>query len=90
LIRRPGYRVDLRADRRTIKDADDPLKNADFAKLRWRTPLSTEALTVQTFRLVLQETGVRKWSENEWNELLKRLKVQLDEPDELSFPVQTK
>jgi hypothetical protein len=82
--------VEVRPDKRTIKDAEDPLRNADFAKLRWRTLPSTEALTVQTFRLVLQESATRTWNENEWNELLKRLKVQADEPDELSFPVQAK
>jgi hypothetical protein len=82
--------IEIRPDKRTIKNAEDPLRNADFAKLRWRIPPSTEALTVQTFRLVLQESGARKWSANEWKELLKRLNVQGDEPDELSSPVQTK
>jgi len=81
--------VEVRPDKLTIKDAEDPLRNTDFAQLRWRIP-PTEGLTVQTSRLVLQESGTRTRNESEWNELLERLKVQADEPDELSLPVQTK
>jgi hypothetical protein len=82
--------VDVRPDRRTIRDAEDPLRNADFAQLRWRIPPSTDALTVQSVRLVLQEAGATTRSEDEWKELLKRLIVHADEPDELSFSGQTK
>jgi hypothetical protein len=77
--------VDIRPDRRSITDAEDPLKNADYAQLRWRIPPSTDTLTVQRFRLVLQEAGTMARSADEWNQLLKRLTVHADEPDDLSF-----
>lgn len=77
--------VDIRPDKRSITDAEDPLKNADYAQLRWRIPPSTDTLTVQSFRLVLQEAGTMARSADEWNQLLKRLTVHADEPDDLSF-----
>jgi hypothetical protein len=80
----PGE-VDVRPDTRSIKYAEDPLRNADFALLRWCIRPSTDVLTVQKFRLVLQETGAKTRGANEWNELLKRLTIHADEPDELSF-----
>jgi hypothetical protein len=41
-------------------------------------------LTTQTLRLVLQEAGATTRSADEWKQLLKRLSVHADEPDELS------
>jgi len=82
--------VDVRPDKRSIKDAEDPLRNADYAQLRWRIPASPDALTVQTFRLVLQEAGATTRTKEEWNVLLERLTIHADEPDELSFPTQIK
>jgi hypothetical protein len=88
-LEKPGD-VKVEPDSLTIRDADAPLSNADFAKLSWRMPPSTEALTVESVRLVLQGSGAQTRNENEWNELLKRLTVHVAEPDELSSPVQTK
>ena len=82
--------VDVRPDRLTIKDSEDPLRNPDFAQLRWRIPPSNDALKVQRCRLVLQEAGAKTRSEAEWKELLKRLIVHADEPDELTFSGETK
>jgi hypothetical protein len=82
--------VDVRADRLTIKDFEDPLRNTDFAQLRWRIPASADALKIQSCRLVLQEAGAKTRSQAEWKELLKRLIVHADEPDELTFSGQTK
>jgi hypothetical protein len=76
--------VDIMPDRRSIKDAEDPLRNDDFAVLRWRIPPSTDVLTPQTFRLVLQEEGTKNRNTDEWNELLKCLTISADEPDELN------
>jgi hypothetical protein len=72
--------VDVFPDKRSIKDADDPLRIHDFAVLRWRIPPSTDVLTPQTFRLVLQEGGTKNRNQDEWNEVLKRLTIQADEP----------
>jgi hypothetical protein len=77
-------------DKRSIKDAEDPLRNADFAVLRWRIPPSTDVLKPQTFRLVLQETGTTTRTTDEWNELLRRLTVRADEADDLSSSKQEK
>jgi hypothetical protein len=82
--------VEVLPDKLTIKDADDPVSNAEFAQLRWRMPPSLEEMTLQTARLVLQGSGVQIRNKDDWNKLLTRLKVQADEPDELSSPVQTK
>jgi hypothetical protein len=82
--------IDIRPDKLTIRDAEDPLRNADFAQLRWRIPPSTETLKIQRFRLVLQEAGAKTRNADEWNELLKHLTVHADEPDELSISGQTK
>jgi hypothetical protein len=82
--------VDVLPDRLTIKNAEVPLRNADFAQLRWRIPPSTDTLTIQRFRLVLQETGTATRSEDEWKELLKRLAVHAAEPDEQTVSGQTK
>jgi hypothetical protein len=79
----PGE-VDIRADKRSIQHAEDPLRNADFALLRWVIPRSADVLTTQTLRLVLQEAGATTRSADEWKQLLKRLSVHADEPDELS------
>jgi hypothetical protein len=79
----PGE-VDIRADKRSIQHAEDPLRNADFALLRWVIPRSADVLTAQTLRLVLQEAGATTRSADEWKQLLKRLSVHADEPDELS------
>lgn len=83
-LNNPGE-VDVRPDKRIIKDAEDPLRNADFALLRWRVPPSTQALAIQRFRLVLQDAGATTRTPAEWSDLLKRLIVHADEPDELSF-----
>jgi hypothetical protein len=80
----PGE-VDIRPDKRSIQHTEDPLRNADFALLRWVIPRSADVLTAQTLRLVLQEGGVTTRSADEWNQLLKRLSVHADEADELSF-----
>jgi hypothetical protein len=85
----PGE-VDVTPDRLTIKDFEEPLRNADFALLRWRMPPSVEAMKVQSCRLVLQEAGATTRSKPEWQELLKRLVVHVDEPDELTLSRQTK
>jgi hypothetical protein len=77
--------VDIRPDKRSIEHAEDPLRNADFALLRWVIPRSTDVLTAQTLRLVLQDGGATTRSADEWKRLLKRLSVHADEPDELSF-----
>ena len=79
----PGE-VDIRPDKRSIQHAEDPLKNADFALLRWVIPRSADVLTAQTLRLVLQEGGVTIRSADEWKQLLQRLSVHADEPDELT------
>jgi hypothetical protein len=81
----PGE-VDVLSDKVTIKDAEDPLRNSDFAQLRWRAPPSADVLTAQRFRLVLQEAGPAKRSQQQWNDFVKQLKVSADEPDELSVP----
>jgi hypothetical protein len=73
--------VEVRADGLTIKDADGPPNNADFALLNWRAPPSTDTLTVQTFRLVLQGSGAKARSVSDWNALLQRMSVRVDEPD---------
>jgi hypothetical protein len=80
----PGE-VDIRPDKRSIRHAEDPLRNADFALLRWVIPPSTDVLTIRTLRLVLQDGGVTTRSPNEWNQLLQRLTIHADEADELSF-----
>ena len=79
----PGE-VEIHPDKRSIQHAEDPLRNTDFALLRWVIPSSAGVLTPQTLRLVLQEDGVTTRSADEWNQLLKRLSVHADEPDELS------
>lgn len=84
-LAKPGE-VDIRPDKRSIQRAEDPLRNADFALLRWVIPRSANVLTAQTLRLVLQESSVTTRSADEWNQLLKRLSVHADEADELSFP----
>lgn len=73
--------IDIRPDKRIIREASS-LKNIDFAQLRWHIPPSPVGLTVQRLRLVLQESGSTKRSMNEWNDVLKRLTVRADEPDE--------
>jgi hypothetical protein len=88
-LKNPGE-IDVMPDKRSIKDAEDPLRNADFAVLRWRIPPSTDVLKPQTFRLVLQETGTTTRTTDEWKELLKRLTVRADEADELSSSKQEK
>ena len=88
-LKNPGE-IDVMPDKRSIKDAEDPLRNADFALLRWRIPSSTDVLKPQTFRLVLQETGTTTRTTDEWNELLKRLTVRADEAGELSSSKQEK
>lgn len=82
--------VDVRPDKRSIPDAGDPLRNADFAQLSWRIPPSSEALKMQTFRLMLQEAGDKTRTKDEWKQLLARLTVRADEPDEPSSPTKTK
>ena len=82
-LAKPGE-VDIRADKRSIQHAEDPLRNPDFALLRWVIPRSADVLTAQTLRLVLQEAGATTRSTDEWKQLLKRLSVHADEPDELS------
>ena len=79
----PGE-VDVRPDKRSIQHAEDPLRNADFALLRWVIPSSDDVLTAQTLRLVLQDSGVTTRSADGWNQLLKRLTIHADEPDEPS------
>jgi hypothetical protein len=88
-LKNPGE-VDVLPDRSWIKDAEDPLRNADFAVLRWRVPPSTDTLKPETFRLVLQEAGTTARNTDEWNTLLKRLTVRGDEPDQLSLMKQQK
>jgi hypothetical protein len=83
-LAKPGE-VDIRPDKRSIQHAEDPLRNADFALLRWVIPPSTDVLTIRTLRLVLQDGGMTTRNANEWNQLLKRLNVHADEADELSF-----
>jgi len=80
----PGE-VDIRPDKRSIQHAEDPLRNTDFALLRWVIPPSSDVLTIRTLRLVLQDGGVTTRSVNEWNQLLQRLTVHADEADEVSF-----
>jgi hypothetical protein len=75
-------KVDIRPDKLSIKDAEDPLENADFAVLRWRLPPSNDILKPQTFRLVLHEASTKGRTRDEWNQLLTRLTVQADEPGE--------
>ena len=65
----PGE-VDIRPDKRSIQHAEDPLRNPDFALLRWVIPPSTDVLTIRTLRLVLQDGGMTTRSANEWNQLL--------------------
>lgn len=89
ILANPGE-IEVWPDKRSIKDAEAPLRNADFAQLRWRIPPCAETLKLQNCRLLLQEIGTTTRTETEWLELLKHLAIHADEPDDQPPVEQTK